>query len=49
MTMIELSQHLRNQEHMLMYAEEAGNKKHIRYHKNLINFFSNKMIRLQKK
>ena len=46
MNLIELSQHLRVQETMLKFAKTEEEKK---YHKNLIHFFENKMIRLQKK
>lgn len=46
MTLIELHQHLRNQEHMLLFAKTKEDKK---YHKNLINLFANKMIRITNK
>lgn len=49
MSILELSQLLRHQEHMLSYAEETKDKANIKYHKNLIHFFANKMIRIQNK
>jgi len=46
MTLLELSQLLRHQEHMLFFAKTEKDK---RYHRGIISMFTNKMIRMQKK
>lgn len=46
MTLLELSQLLRHQEHLLFFATNDKDRK---YHRGIISMFTNKMIRMQKR